>query len=322
MDAKITKKRIGILLSYDWIKIVGLAVGAILFWSLIFTMTATRITPAQQFTVFNYYCNTPLSNKFYTQYNSFAQNKIFSYEVIETNTNDLTTGGEEYYITLLEARLGTDEGDILFVPDIPDPSSKQTAEDGTESYAYTYSEAFYSRFFQYTYDVDKYLADMADYLNQFYGDYKTGTLDEKKAEDDFVARITRNKDKRYKKDEDIQQGKKDAVERLKKYRDGLIKLQNYIDEGIILLEKREVKDAEGKTVISGNYAVDICPDENVMGNLKEYFSYREPVEDDYRQTAKNMQVYFLKTPNMEESFQYESVLYLVHLLDASYTPNA
>ena len=45
MDAKITKKRLNILLSYDWIKIILLAVAAILVWSLIFTMTATRVTP-------------------------------------------------------------------------------------------------------------------------------------------------------------------------------------------------------------------------------------------------------------------------------------
>ena len=51
---KITKKRLNILLSYDWIKIILLAVAAILVWSLIFTMTATRVTPAQNFTIFNY----------------------------------------------------------------------------------------------------------------------------------------------------------------------------------------------------------------------------------------------------------------------------
>ena len=55
MDAKITKQRLGRLLSYDWIKIIALAVAAIVVWSLIFTMTATRITAAQQFSVFNYF---------------------------------------------------------------------------------------------------------------------------------------------------------------------------------------------------------------------------------------------------------------------------
>ena len=57
MDAKITKTRLSRLLSYDWLKIVGVIAGVILVWSLIFTMTATRITPAQQFHVLNYVGN-------------------------------------------------------------------------------------------------------------------------------------------------------------------------------------------------------------------------------------------------------------------------
>ena len=40
MDAKITKSRLGLLLSYDWIKIVGICVAVVLLWLLIFTMTA------------------------------------------------------------------------------------------------------------------------------------------------------------------------------------------------------------------------------------------------------------------------------------------
>ena len=54
MDAKITKKRLNIFLSYDWIKILLAAVAAILVWSLIFTTAATRVTQAQNFTIFNY----------------------------------------------------------------------------------------------------------------------------------------------------------------------------------------------------------------------------------------------------------------------------
>ena len=324
MDAKITKTRIGRLLSYDWVKIVALAVAAILFWSLIFTMTATRITPAQQFTVFNYYCNIPLSNTdFYNHYELVQRNGAFSYEVIETNVNDLTTGGEEYYITLLEARLGTDEGDILFVPDIPNPKSKVTAEDGTESYAYTYAEEFFQRFYIYTYDVDKYLSDMAEYLNGFYGDYETGELDEAKAEADFLARIARNKDKRYKKAEEIEQGKKDAVARLEKYRDALVKLNGYFERGDITLVNRTIAGENGENIFDGNYAINICPDEEKMNGLKNYYAYKEEVGNgEFRTTAKNMQAYILKMPGVEEHFQYETACYLASLLDDSLTKNA
>ena len=62
MDAKITKQRLGGMLSYDWFKIVAVAAAVILGWSLVLTMTATRITPAQQFTVFNHYANNGLAS--------------------------------------------------------------------------------------------------------------------------------------------------------------------------------------------------------------------------------------------------------------------
>ena len=54
MDAKITKTRLGLLLSYDWIKIVGSWVAVVLLWLLIFTMTATRATTGQSFELYAY----------------------------------------------------------------------------------------------------------------------------------------------------------------------------------------------------------------------------------------------------------------------------
>ena len=80
MDAKITKQRLSHLLSYDWLKIVGLIAVAILVWSLIFTMTATRITAAQQFTVINYTGNAALTGReFSTTFQKFHRDGVFSY---------------------------------------------------------------------------------------------------------------------------------------------------------------------------------------------------------------------------------------------------
>ena len=61
MDAKITKLRLSRMLSYDWLKIIGAAAAVIIVWVLIFTMTATRITSAQTFTVHNYLGNISLT---------------------------------------------------------------------------------------------------------------------------------------------------------------------------------------------------------------------------------------------------------------------
>ena len=54
MDAKITKKRLAYMLSYDWIKLVLAIVAAIVVWVLVFTTSATRITNTQRFVVCNY----------------------------------------------------------------------------------------------------------------------------------------------------------------------------------------------------------------------------------------------------------------------------
>ena len=54
MDAKITKSRLGLLLSYDWIKIIGICVAAVLVWTLLFTTLATRATSGQIFEIYAY----------------------------------------------------------------------------------------------------------------------------------------------------------------------------------------------------------------------------------------------------------------------------
>lgn len=54
MDAKITKQRLGLLLSYDWIKILGICAAAVLVWALLFTTMATRATNGQSFEMYLY----------------------------------------------------------------------------------------------------------------------------------------------------------------------------------------------------------------------------------------------------------------------------
>ena len=52
MDAKITKERLGLLLSYDWIKIACICIAAVAAWLLLFTSTATRPTRGQAFELY------------------------------------------------------------------------------------------------------------------------------------------------------------------------------------------------------------------------------------------------------------------------------
>lgn len=332
MDAKITKKRLARMLSYDWIKIVALSVAAIIVWTLVFTMTATRITPAQQFTVFNYYCNTSLSHtNFYNSYEKAFTDGVFSYEVIEYTTNDLVDSGE-YASTILEARVATDEGDVIFIPNIGDENTAKTDENGDAVYERTYIQSFFSGYSPYVFDLDEYFADLKTYLDGFYnGDHVNGELDEAKVTEAFTARIKKNKDKRFKKDAEIEQGKKDEIARIRKYRDALMAFNGYLDAGLVSFTSVQLKNENGEVAVEGNYALNLCPDEATMGGLKNEFYYQTTetviAEDgtkttEKRNTAKDMHVLFFDMPNTEASFEYESLLYVNYLIELCRTKAA
>lgn len=322
MDAKITKTRIAHMLSYDWLKIVGLAVALMLFWNLIFTMTATRVRPSQQFTVFNHQANYALSEDFYEDLDDSVNGGTFSYEVIETTTNDLATA-REYVTTLLDARLQINEGDVILIPKIADPSTADE-KNGETKYSADYLQSFLRRNQAHLYDLDPekeggYFFELKAYLNGYYGNYENGeTIDREKIERDFIARAKKNKDKRFKTDEQLALGVQKEIERVQKYRDALIKLEGFLASGIVAFEEVEAQSLEYQ--FKGKFALNLCPNEDTMGELKRYASYGETgVDEDgketLRNTAKDMCVMFFDTKGTEESFEYESLLYVVHLIE-------
>ncbi|MBQ3505223.1 MAG: hypothetical protein IJA89_00440 [Clostridia bacterium] len=340
MDAKITKKRLARMLSYDWMKIVGVAAAFILVWVLIFTMTATRITPAQQFTVFNYYANAGLTDKFYSLYSNTFSDGTFSYEVIEINQNDLATSGEENAYTLMESRFATDEGDVMFVPHIGDEDYAEKDDvTGETVYEYTYAEVFFNRWYPYVYElyavdettgelVGGYFYDMEQFLTEYFGEnWETGELDKAKAERDFRARVKENKDKRFKKDAEIAQGVLDEYERLEKYRAALNEFYGYLESGVVEFTSLELYDEDDEVLRSGNYALNICPDEEGSGStLSDYIYYRTSVEvldedgettTENKNSAQDMQAIFLRMKGVEDSFEYETLLFVNALIAAS-----
>ena len=332
MDAKITKTRLSRLLSYDWLKIILAAAAAILVWSLIFTMTATRITPAQQFTVFNHEGSTPfMSTSFDDLYAKAFQDKVFSYEVIETNVNDLAAN-KEYASTLMEARLATEEGDVMFVPDIDDPNTAKQAEgEETVEYEFTYLETFIMRNRPYVYELDpeketSFFGKMELYLDGFYdgGWENAESLNEEKVETQFRARV--KKDKRFKKEKQIKQGVQEDIERIKKYRDALEKFYAWEEAGIVSFTTTVFSDREAEKDVyypaDGMYSINLCPNVKTMDGLKKYVGYNvERVDENgkkyYPVTAENMNVAFFYFDGVEEGFQYESLLFVNYLIEAA-----
>lgn len=334
MDAKITKKRLSRMLSYDWLKIIGVAAALIFVWVLVFTTTATRITPAQQFTAMNYVGNVTWTgtNKFHTLYNKAFNDGVFSYEVIETTVNDLTVA-KDYVATLLDTRLATDEGDIMFIADANDPSTETKDAEGNTQYD-SYLEGFLRKYRYQLFSLDpesdkSYFKQMEKYLDQYYGEVggwkNPDNVDEKKIERDFRARI--KGDKRYKTEKSRVQGVKDDIARIQKYRDALEKFYQFVEEGYITFTKTSY--GEGENAFEGIYSINICPEtladgkpnETVGGTLYDYVGYRENYTDEDSGktgtvlTAKNMNVVFFDLDGVEEGFQYESLLFVNYLLE-------
>ena len=324
MDAKITKKRIAHMLSYDGIKMGGLALVLILFWNLIFTMTATRMRPSQRFTVFNHQANSILSDDFHNDLSKAINDNTFSYEVIESTTNDLAVTGE-YVSVMMSTRLAIDEGDVMFIPKLVDPSTAyEDEENGETKYEADYLQTFLKNYRPYLYDLDPekeggYFYELKAYLNGYYEDYNNAeTIDREKIAREFIARAKKKKDKRFKTEEQLALGAQKEVERIQKYRDALLKLEDFLSRGIVAFE--EVEATSGEYHFKGKFALNICPNEDTMGELKKYASYAETGVDEegketLKITAKDMCVMFFNTKGTEESFEYESLLYVVHMIE-------
>ncbi|MBE5744997.1 MAG: hypothetical protein E7355_02550 [Clostridiales bacterium] len=322
MDAKITKQRLGRMLSYDWLKIIGVIVLVIVFWWLIFTMTGTGITPSQQFTVFNHYANVTVDYGPFSQHlQDSVDNGVFSYEVIEPELIDLSTAGNQVDF-ICTTRFDNSQGDMILIPNITD------VQQTTETTSWTYVESFFSRYRQHIVSWDEYMAEARAYLNgYFYGDYTSGELNEEKAAADFRARVKKNKDKRFRKESKLQAGIQAEYARLNKYRDEFMQFEKYLQDGVVALTEVVGRDMEtgepfirqdtGEYAFKANYALNICPDESKMPGLKDKVNvyYEIQTENGKKKTsAQDMCVMLFSLKEMDQDFQYETTLYLNALI--------
>ncbi len=326
MDAKITKQRLARMLSYDWLKIVATIAAVIFAWVVIFTTTATRITAAQKFTVFNYTGNVNLERtKFYTSYNKAFSSGVFSHEVLELSQVDVAME-EKYGATLVQTRTSIAEGDVVMIADIDDPKARYE-KDG-QTVCDSYLQSFIGLYGHMLYNLDREAEDgffkkMERYLNAYYtdGDYTSGTLNKEAVEKDFRARVKKNKDKRYKKEAQIKQGIADDIERIEKYSAALTEFYSYLDGGTIALTNTQILDREsGEVLLEGTYSINLCPVGSNMGGLSSVFAYEKTVvnaETGAQQkvlSAENMNVAFFDFDEVEEGFAYESLLYVNYLV--------
>lgn len=346
MDAKITKKRLGDFLSYEWVKVLAIAVALIMLWSLLFSTTATRLTNDQVFTVINY-TGTTVGTGFDKYLNLPVDGSLFSYEVYEIGAVDTETQGGTYAGVLLETRLSTGEGDVMFVADAEQPNSQWAVtdadgnpvldEDGNPTYETdTYLRGFLNGTYYHnvlpledvvegSYGLKKGLLTLIDeYLSQFYVknsterfDYADG-INVTETERLFRERIAEMKDKRFKTEAQIQAGLQQEIVRIERYRAAMDEyLQNVADGYLAPTESKLVfSDDDGNPlVINGQFGLNLCPDEEKMPGLKEdVFYYMTSADDKQVMTAKNVNMVFLNLEGSQPEFLCEKILFVNYLV--------
>ena len=298
MDAKITKKRFTAMLSYDWFKIVALALATCFLWTFVFTVSSTRITHSQEFVLFNHSNNADLSDEFYA-----VLEDSFSYEVIETNIRDLASTPDQAN-TVYQSYFGADMGDIIFVAN--NPAEPTDTQEGKEPEP-TPAQALINGYHGYLQPADDFVQDIKTYLAPYFtnGD---------KVQSDFLAMIKQKKDKRFKTQAQIDVGLTDEYARIQSYYDAVQAFDSYLESGLIRYEKAiSSYDTSG---VEKNYFLNICPDNHPnLANMKKYVSW---MTSENKRTAQNMCVVFVKL-NMDTTYTAECLLLVTRLISLAYT---
>jgi hypothetical protein len=161
------------------------------------------------------------------------------------------------------------------------------------------------------------------FLNEYYGDYTqdNATLNKAKVEEDFLARVAKNKDKRFKTDAQKEKGIRDEMARVEKYRNALIEFDGYLESGLVQLTATQVRNIEtGELSESQVYSINICPNPEKMPNLTKIAGYWVEVLNEAGEkqpdklSALNMNVAIMRFEGMEGTFEFESLLYINHVI--------
>lgn len=294
MDAKITKKRLGHQLSYDWIKIAGTCILAVVLLLVLFTTIATRPTAGQTFDFYTFY-NVFFHSDELGTLDDLKRGGALSFDIQQLNTYEVTSTGYEDMV--LSTRFAAGEGDVLVAADVgdvyaEDGSGALTDLSGLKEFLYTYrgncmwlgTDGQPLNDPQYGAVGSNYFADCAAYLDGYFpgagysaavakgaADLDTSAaLDEKAAEADFRERM--QGDKRYKTEEQIGEGIEDEYERLMNLRDAFVRVWNSVktDGAIRVNEMTFSVDTNGDgtaETYNWSYSFDISGLENIHNLL-------------------------------------------------------
>lgn len=260
MDARITKQRLGNLLSYDWLKMLVTIAIFVFLVVLLFTMTATRVTNAQTFTVYAYN-DVTAGRDFNSLADKLKDEDVLSYDILETTTEKFSADSQ---YDLYSLRRTTGEGTVMFVSDVRvyetdddgNPVLDENGDPKIETESALYSLAMGSTVDSEDpisgtlYDCKYYIESCAEYLSGFFeGDWETSnTLDEAAVRASFLER--NSGDKRYKNDEAREKGIADERQRILDLRDDYLVVLQCFENGTFKYTEYTAKNVDGSSFTS------------------------------------------------------------------------
>ena len=184
MDARITKQRLANMLSYDWLKIVGIIALAAVFFSLFFTMIGTRPTDGQKFYVYSY--NGLSTGGDFTQLQDrLKADGVFTYEILDTGSESFSTS-KLYGDSVFTARRAAGEGRVMFVNDVR--TKNEAGKESSPLLNFIDYEGTPKESFAIFLDPKEFLNDCKTYLAQFFGEELTGEINQEKVRETFLER--------------------------------------------------------------------------------------------------------------------------------------
>lgn len=304
MDARITKERLSNLLSYDWLKMIGAVLAAVLVLSVLFTSLATRPTLAQTFEVFGY---TDLSygSDYAGLGDKLQEKKTFSYEILTVTVESF--GNSTYGSTMYAARRMAGQGDMMFLSDYEVyGENEETGEE--ELVAASALKTYIEAYSESVLDTQKFLADAESYLDAFFGgEWQTGELDEEAAARAFRER--NSDDKRFRTEASKLTGIEQEKQRLLKLRDDLLTVNDALARGVI---SHTVIEGAGEDGADKACAFRVGGAQ--MRGLSDLFYYDVEKDGKTVKSSETLSLVIFENYDAEGDILYDDVSFLAYLV--------
>ncbi|MGN1234846.1 MAG: hypothetical protein ACI4U2_02545, partial [Christensenellaceae bacterium] len=231
---------------------------AIFFWFLIFTVAETKPKAGQKFHFMFY--EEIISGDDSEHFGDVVQARdVFSYEVLSYLTVPLTGG---YGGFTLSGKFMMGEGNLMLVSDMPIYDSTKNLL--TESYFQTVAKSYW----YLDAEINEWLSDCEAYLVDCFGGSLEGEADRERINEIFLARMAKQKDKRFKTAAEKQEGLALEIGRIEKLRRDYLAVKGYLDEGVLSLASVDIDDEENDIHVHGDYGIRI--DAKRLQNMKKF----------------------------------------------------